>query len=74
MPGTVLAVGAMWLLVAVGVTSVFAEWSDWPFRAAMIAVAAANVESTLITILLTEYRTDVATVLHAMRTERRSPS
>jgi CDP-diacylglycerol--glycerol-3-phosphate 3-phosphatidyltransferase len=56
-----------WLLVFVAILAVFAEWSPWIIRAAMFGVTVTNLEATLITILLPEWRANVRSVFHARR-------
>jgi CDP-diacylglycerol--glycerol-3-phosphate 3-phosphatidyltransferase len=48
-----------WLFVLVGVLSLFLQWSIWPLRIALVAVALANVEAILITRLAKEPLSDI---------------
>lgn len=63
---TWLAKGA-WLVVGIGIVSLVADWSSWPFRAAMLCVVLANLEATGISLLLSEQHVDIPTIWHARR-------
>lgn len=56
-----------WLLVFVAVGAVFAGWSVWAVRVAALGVLVTNLEATLITLLLPEWRANVPSVFHARR-------
>jgi phosphatidylglycerophosphate synthase len=59
-----------WLLVTVGVTAMLLDdsrWSMWPLRLAFAAVIAANFESIAVTLTLRRWRTDVSSLLEAVR-------
>lgn len=56
-----------WLLGAVAALAMLADWSVWPLRFTAVAVVLTNVEATLITLVLTEPRVDVASLYHALR-------
>lgn len=59
-----------WLLITIGAICLLAGWTLWPFRLAMVAVTLTNLEATLITCLLRDWRANVTSLYHA----RRSPS
>ncbi len=56
---------AAWFLTVVASVVFLADWAAWPLSVAMTAVAIANLESTLITIISVEWRSDVPTFWHA---------
>ena len=56
-----------WLLVTVGVTAMLLDFSMWPLRLAFAAVIAANLESIAVTLTLRRWRTDVSSLLEAVR-------
>jgi cardiolipin synthase (CMP-forming) len=56
-----------WLLAFVAVVAVFAGWSVWAVRLALLGVFLTNVEATLITLRLPEWRANVPSVFHARR-------
>ena len=56
-----------WLFMAVAVPFVFLELTPWPLRVAMVCVALANLEAVLITCLLRQPRSDVATAWLLLR-------
>jgi CDP-diacylglycerol--glycerol-3-phosphate 3-phosphatidyltransferase len=58
-----------WLFVLLALVFVFLipDWSRWPLRIAAAAVIAANLEATLITLVLREWQANVPSVLHAVR-------
>ncbi len=51
-------------LVFVSVLGIFLNWADWLFYTAAIAVIVTNLEATLITLLLSEWRVDVSSVMN----------
>ncbi len=59
-----------WFLICLGAISILGGWSVWPFRVAMAAVTFTNLETTLMTLLLEEWRADVASLYHVTRAER----
>ncbi|QDU73554.1 phosphatidylglycerophosphate synthetase [Bremerella volcania] len=63
---TWMAKGA-WLVVGIGIVSLVADWSSWPFRAAMFCVVLANLESLLITLVISEQQVDIPSIWHARR-------
>jgi phosphatidylglycerophosphate synthase len=52
-------------LVAIGAIAVFAGWTPWPFRLAMVAVVITNIEAIAITRVLTEWSADVRSIWKA---------
>lgn len=60
-----------WLLVGIGVVSVFAGGTIWLFRLALGAVVLTNLEATAITLVLPEWRVNVSWLLQALRERRR---
>lgn len=56
-----------WGLVLIAVVCLLAGWTIWPLRIAMTAVTIANIESTLLTLRLSEWRTDVSSIFHVDR-------
>lgn len=56
-----------WLLTAVAVIALFAEWSIWPLRIAALAVTLTNLEALAITAISPGWRNDVSSILHAWR-------
>lgn len=56
-----------WLLIFVGVVFLFAGWSAWPMRIAMIGATLANLEAMAITLMLPHWRTDVSSAFQIMR-------
>jgi CDP-diacylglycerol--glycerol-3-phosphate 3-phosphatidyltransferase len=60
-----------WLLMLVAVVAVFAGWSVWPLRVALLGVLVANLEATLITFLLPGWQANVPSVFHARRNRPR---
>jgi phosphatidylglycerophosphate synthase len=56
-----------WLLVFVAVVAAVAGWSAWVVRVAALGVLVTNLEATLITVLLPEWRANVPSVFHARR-------
>ena len=59
-----------WLLVGIGVVSVFAGGTIWLFRLALGAVVLTNLEATAITLVLPEWRVNVSWLLQALRERR----
>ena len=56
-----------WLLMFIAVVAIFAGWSVWAVRVAALGVLVTNLEATLITVLLPEWRANVPSVFHARR-------
>ena len=56
-----------WFLTAVGVISLFSDWSLWPLRIAGGAVIITNLEALLITIISPTCRVNVTSIYHAWR-------
>jgi CDP-diacylglycerol--glycerol-3-phosphate 3-phosphatidyltransferase len=56
-----------WFLIAIGAIAFFADWSLWPLRIALAAVALTNIEEILITFTLEKWISDVPTVFHARK-------
>lgn len=54
-----------WLFVGVGTVALVADWSNWPFRIAMLFVVVANLEAIVITLSLNQPQVDVPTFWHA---------
>ena len=52
-------------LILFGAVSLLLDYSNWPFRIAMLAVTITNLEATAITWILPEWRADVLSVVHA---------
>jgi cardiolipin synthase (CMP-forming) len=63
-----------WLLTSLAVVSVFADWSPWPLRVAMVAVLLTNLEATAVTFVLPQWRVNVPSVFHAHRPSRPGPA
>lgn len=59
-----------WLLAAIAMVSVFADWALWPLRITLIFVVLTNLEAVLITFVLRQWETDVTSIYHAMRKVR----
>jgi CDP-diacylglycerol--glycerol-3-phosphate 3-phosphatidyltransferase len=57
-----------WLLMLIAVVAVFFDLSVWTVRVAMLGVFLTNLEATLITFLLPQWRANVPSVFHARRT------
>ncbi|MGD9721505.1 MAG: CDP-alcohol phosphatidyltransferase family protein [Pirellulales bacterium] len=55
------------VVTVIAAIALLTDWSIWPLRAATIAVAYANLESALITLLSDQWRADVPTIWHALR-------
>ena len=49
----------------------FADGPEWPVKAALVAVFAANIEQMLISLTLRRPQTDVPSLVHALRLRRR---
>jgi CDP-diacylglycerol--glycerol-3-phosphate 3-phosphatidyltransferase len=60
------AAKAAWVWVGVGIVCLFAGWSAWPLRIAMVAVTMTNVEAIAITLALREPQVNVATIWHLL--------
>jgi CDP-diacylglycerol--glycerol-3-phosphate 3-phosphatidyltransferase len=56
------------VLTLIAAIALLADWSVWPLRVAMVAVSCANLESALITRLSEQWKVDVPTVWHVLRT------
>ncbi len=56
-----------WLLITIGVVCLVGGWALWPLRIAMLAVMLTNVEATLISFTLRQWRADVPSLYHAWR-------
>lgn len=56
-----------WFLVSAGIIMLFSEGPVWPLQIAMIAVILTNLEATVITLILPEWRTGVLSCHHALR-------
>jgi len=61
---------AAWLLMIVAVVALFADWSVWPLRIAMLGVVIANLEAVTITALLPRWRADVISLVVAFQLRR----
>jgi cardiolipin synthase len=68
-----LLVKAAALLMGASLLALFAGAAQWPFRAAVPLSVLAAVEEIAITLVLREPRTNVPTLLHALRARRRTP-
>lgn len=62
-----------WGLVLVGVVCLFVEWSIWPLRIALAGVTIANIEAILLTLRLSEWRSDVESLLDIDRDTAEHP-
>lgn len=62
-----------WLLILISAWLVFTGRSVWMLRVAMLFVTLVNIESLLITFVLTEWRADVPSLWHALRIRRQTP-
>lgn len=60
-----------WLLILLGAVAVLGGWAVWPFRVAMAAVTITNVETTLMSLYLDEWKADVTSLLHVLRPQGR---
>jgi len=60
-----------WLLILVGAVAVLGGWAVWPFRVAMAAVTITNVETTLMSLYLDEWKADVTSLWHVLRARSR---
>jgi len=58
-------------LILFGTVSLLLDFSTWPFRIAMLAGTITNLEATLITWILTEWRADVLSAVHARSIARK---
>ncbi len=58
-----------WFLMVIAVLALFADWSVWPLRLAMIAVVLTNVEATALTWILPERRSNVLSIFHVDKSE-----
>ena len=61
-----------WLLIPVGSVLLFATGATWMMRAALIAVVLTNIEATLISFVLPESATNIASVWHALQRRKRT--
>jgi len=52
-----------WLLVLIGAVCFLSEWSIWPLKFAMVAVTITNIEAAVLTFLLPEWRSDIASIV-----------
>lgn len=52
-----------WLFVLIGAVCLLSNWSIWPLKLAMVAVAITNLEAILLTRLLPEWRSDISSIL-----------
>lgn len=59
-----------WLLVLIAAVCVLGGWAVWPFRVAMAAVTLTNAETTLMSFLLDEWKSDVTSLYHVLRDRR----
>lgn len=59
-----------WFLIMVGATGLFLDWSLWPLRLALAAVAMTNLEALLITAISPVWQVDVTSIYHAWRDNR----
>jgi len=59
-----------WFLMGLAILAVFADFSRWPLRIAMIAVTLTNIEATLITCILPAWVTDLPSLWHAFRLKK----
>lgn len=59
-----------WFLTLVGVIALFSDWSLWPLRVALVAIALTNLEALLITLISPGWRADVTSIYHAWRDNR----
>jgi CDP-diacylglycerol--glycerol-3-phosphate 3-phosphatidyltransferase len=59
-----------WALVGVGIVSLFAGWSPWPLRFALLAVALTNLEAIAITLALRKLKVNVPTLWHALSNQQ----
>jgi cardiolipin synthase len=62
---------SQWLIL-VGAVCLLLDYSVWPFRIAMAGVTLTNMEASLITWHLKEWRADVLTVLHVLPQKEKS--
>jgi CDP-diacylglycerol--glycerol-3-phosphate 3-phosphatidyltransferase len=61
-----------WLLVGIAAVVLFANGPAWTARLAMAVVTATNLEATLMTCILPEWRANVPSLLHAWRLRQHS--
>lgn len=66
------AKASQWLIL-VGAVALFLEYSIWPFRIAMLGVTLTNLEATVMTWYLKDWRADVLTILHILQERSREP-
>ena len=59
-----------WFLITVAVIVLFSNGSYWPMQIAMATVILTNLEATVITAILPEWRTGVLSIFHALRWRR----
>jgi CDP-diacylglycerol--glycerol-3-phosphate 3-phosphatidyltransferase len=62
-----------WLLIGIGAVVVFAGGPSWPIRIALVAVILTNLEATAISLVLPEWKTDVVSIYHALRSRGGPP-
>lgn len=58
-----------WFALVAGI-SLILEWSVWPMRIAVISVTLTNLEATMISFVLDEWRADVLSLFHVWPTEK----
>ena len=63
-----------WFFVCIAVVSVVSQWSAWPVRFAMGVVLLANLEATLITIVLPQGGENIPSVFQAIGIRRETPN
>lgn len=56
------------VMTVVAALALLTDYTIWPLRAATVAVSCANLESALITLLSDQWKADVPTAWHALRT------
>lgn len=61
-----------WLLVMIAAPFFFLGWSLWPLRVMAIGITIANIEAIALTLLLSEPKADVRSVLDVVRAEKKS--
>lgn len=61
-----------WFLVSVASMALFAGWSTWPIRVAVIAVTATNLEATAMTLVLNSPHVDLPSIYHAWKLRKDS--
>ncbi len=53
-------------LVFIAAVCLFAGWADWTFYVAVLAVTITNIEATLMTLILSQPKVDVRSLVHAV--------